>query len=302
MGLKLLFVVFCRRETGYGHWYRSMALAQTASQRGYSVTIAGDRNPGDLPYSPIGYNDPVSYKQVIEATKPDWVFVDLPGVLPAWVRSMTPGKICTLNGIGYNQNDGADLRVIQGMADVELPGEQDKVPVLKGREYVILRPELQQYKGAGRGDETVLWGGGMDVLGLHSRFFAACPGRFAVHLISEMILLPLLNGPTQTCIRVRDGSIMGWIASSRAFVTAMGMVCWEAAYLGLPQWVFSASDLHLRFARAMDKGGLIKAYPTIGLPKTNEEFRGFIDSSFMPTGEPPDLDGARRVLEAIENG
>jgi spore coat polysaccharide biosynthesis predicted glycosyltransferase SpsG len=305
--LKILHYTFCRTETGMGHFFRSLALAQTAIQRGHTVFFASDRTP---PY-PFGfiltaYRDKFSLISALQLASPDWLIVDMPDPLPEWLRELADEagcKICTLNGIGYNQNgDGADLRVIQGLESVDLPGEQNRVPVIKGVEYIILRPELAKYLGEARGEETMVWGGAADVMKLHQRYFAACPGRFAVHIISDMIAPPILNTPTQTYLRLKgDESIFGWLASSKALVCAFGMITWEAAFLGLPIFSFSATELHLHFALAMERAGLIRTWPGVGLPGNDDDFRAFISEDWQPTGERPTLDGAVNVMKAIEN-
>lgn len=57
--LRLLCLCYCNKNTGFGHFFRSLALAQTAQQRGHDVTIAGDRRPSNgLPFihlQPIGF-------------------------------------------------------------------------------------------------------------------------------------------------------------------------------------------------------------------------------------------------------
>lgn len=273
--VKILCLVYANRSTGYGHWFRSLALAQTAQQCDHTVTIAGDRRPSNgLPFIHLHDLSPGALVMALQATKPDWLIVDLPGDLPEWIRELTKCRICTLNGIGYNQADGADLRVIQGVDDVDLPGPQDKVPVLKGIEYVILRPEIEQFKGLARSPEDwFVFGGGADVLRLLSRFTVACPGWFATLITSPMAPAPLIVSPTHTTIRLKEESadIFGWMSASGRGCVAMGMCVWELLAVGpIPTYVFSATTLHLRFAEAMARHGLIKAWPTVGLPSNDK--------------------------------
>jgi hypothetical protein len=255
-----------------------------------------------LRHIPAKYNDPVTFARALMAAEPDWLIVDIPHTPPDWIRGLAKCRICTLNGIGYNQNDGANLRVIQGVADVDLPGPQDKVPVLKGLEYVILRPEIEKYKGMVKGTDLMVWGGGADPLNLLQRFNLACPGKFATLIVSPMAPAPVIIGPCHATIRLNEEStdIFEWMGGSRGLVCAMGMICMEAAYLKLPQWVFSFSPLHLRFARGLERLGLIKMWPEVGLP-SNEEIRAFVEEDFEPWGEPPSLDGAVNVMKAIED-
>lgn len=301
--MKILSLVYCSKKTGFGHWFRSLALAQTAQQRGHEVTIVGDRHPpNDLPFIHLHDLSPGALVMALQATKPDWLIVDLPGDLPRWIRELTPCRICTLNGIGYNQADGANLRVIQGVADVDLPGPQDKVPVLKGIEYVILRPEIEKYKGMARSQDWLCWGGGADILHLLTRFTVACPGWFATLITSPMAPAPLIVSPTHSVVRLNEEStdIFGWMAGSRAACVAMGMCTHELVYLGIETYCFNASELHLRFAKGMERAGLLKTWPAVGLP-SNQEIKEFLSTPFRITGERPDGLGAVRVMEAIED-
>lgn len=301
--MRLLVYAFCNKFTGYGHIFRSLALARTAQARGHTIYVASDRQPPDgLTHIPAKYDDPVTLACALEMVKPDWLIVDVPDPLPMWIRGIARCKVCALNGIGYNQNEGGlDLRVIQGVDDVELPGPQDKVPVLKGIEYVILRPEIARFKGMVRGEDVVIWAGGTDATGLIQRFPIACPGTFATIIASPMATSPLVLPPTQTYVRpdIESPEIFGWLAGARAVIGNFGMIAWETSYLQLPGYFFSATPLHLRFARGMARAGLVKIWPTVGLP-SNEEIKEFVRTPFEPWGEPPDGLGAVRVMETLE--
>lgn len=303
--MRLLFMTFANSHTGYGHLFRSLALARTALARGHAVTIAGDRQPADLPWIPARYNFQPDLQMALDTIKPDWLIVDVPDPLPGWIRQTAKCRVCALNGIGYNQAEGLDLRVIQGSKNVRLPGKQDGVPTIKGIEYVILRPELARYKGLPRSNEDVfVWGGGSDVMGLLTRFPIACPGTFATLILGDMTpIYPMAYGPTCTAVRVKaDGlEMLEWMAGSQRAVVAMGMCIYELLYLGIPSYVFNSSALHLRFAEPLAEAGLIKLWPGIGLPG-DREIKEFVNQPFEMPGETGiDLEGARRVMEAIEN-
>lgn len=302
--LKLLFLVYCSKKTGYGHYFRSLALAQTAQQRGHDVTIAGDRRPSNsLPFIHLHDLSPGALVMALQATNPDWLIVDLPGDLPEWIRELTTCKIAVLNGIGYNQNEeGLDLRVIQGSRDVELPGEQDNVPTIRGIEYVILRPEIARYKDVVKTPDVLVWAGGSDAMGLLSRFVTVCPGWFATLVVSPMSPTPLVISPTHTRIRPNPDTdeMLEWLAGSQRAVVAMGMIIYEAIWLGVKVHCFNATKLHLAFSRPLDKLGLLKSYPAVGLP-TKGEMRAFLEEDFELLKETGlDLLGSQRVMEAIE--
>ena len=302
--MRLCFTVFANKFTGYGHHYRSLALARTAQQRGHEVFVASDRqSPDGLYHIPTKYNDPASLALALEVAKPDWLIVDVPDPFPAWIREMAKCKVAALNGIGYNQTEGLDLRVIQGHKDVELPGKQDGVPTVKGIEYVILRPEIQKYKGAARTEDWLCWGGGTDPLGLLPRFTVACPGWFAVLIASPMIPVPIVTSPTHAVVRMNEGctDIFGWMASSKASCVSFGMVVYELLYLNTLIYAFASTPLHLRFAQPLAKQGLIKLWPKVGLP-SKEEVRAFLEQDFeVPQETGIDLNGATRVMEKIED-
>lgn len=297
--MRLLLYYFANPITGLGHFYRSTALAKIALERGHTVLVAGDRKPDGLPFMPCIYESRGDFKDAVEAFKPDWVLVDLPHTPPEWIRETVKGRICTLNGIGYNQNDGADLRIIQGMSDVKLPGKQDKVPVLKGIEYVIIRPDTWQYRQEQRSPMTFVWGGGTDGMRLLSRFGLVYPQGLATLVMAEMTPAPQIVLPRHTALRLTGNDFLSWLGGSQQAVMAMGMSAWEAVALDVKSYVFSYTPLHLAFAEAMDSAGLIKAWPGVGLP-TSDEMRDFINTPFEIAGNGLDTDGARRVVEAIE--
>lgn len=301
--LNLTFLVFSQQETGLGHWYRSLALAQAAHNRGHIVTITSNRiPPRPLKHIQARYLDPDDYNQAIQATRPDWVIVDLPHTPPAWIREMTPGKIATLNGIGYNQMDGADLRVIQGAAEVNLPGEQDKVPTLKGLEYIILRPEIAQHKDAVRGEFSLIWGGAADGLSLLQNYGDWFPNEKAFFLVADMTPTPLLKSPNHWLLKLKEDSddLFWWLARCKRLITAFGMVVPEALYLQTPVFSLNYSSLHLAFSTPLAEMGLIKNYPAVGLP-SREEVERFLTEPWERVDS--DLIGAKgssRVIQEIE--
>lgn len=301
--MRILSYFFANPSCGYGHWFRSLALAQAAQARGHTVFVAGDRQPSPgLTHIPTVYNDPVSFARALQLAQPDWVIVDVPDPLPAWIRGIAKCKVAALNGIGYNQNEGLNLRVIQGHKDVELPGKQDGVPTIKGTQYVILRPDLEKYKGIVKGSDWICWGGGTDPLGLLSRFTLACPGWFAVLIASPMIPAPIVTSPTHAVIRMNEEGtgVFGWLAGSQASCISFGMIAYELIFLGVPVYAFASTPLHLRFAQPLARRGLIKLWPTVGLPG-KEEVRAFLSEPYeMPEETGISLDGAANVMEAIE--
>lgn len=301
--LKILVYAFCTPETGYGHIFRSLALAQAAKDRGHTVAVVSNRKPPGLVWYVAEYLEPLHYSLALKDFKPDWVVVDLPHTPPAWIKKTAgKAKILTLNGIGYNQNDGADLRVIQGCAEVELPGEQDKVPVLKGLEYIILRPEIAKHKGAARGDFNLCWGGGVDSCGLLEAVANWLPNEPTFFVVADMTPVPLLTSPHHWVLKLNQDSddLFWWLSKAKRLITAFGMVVPEALFLGTKVFSINASQLHQAFAAPLAEQGLIKNYPAVGLPSREEMVR-FLGEPFEPAeSNLIGADGAAKVMQAIE--
>lgn len=301
--LKLLFLFGVNPATGYGHKFRSLALAKAAQERGHTVTIASDQKPpSQFQWFQVEYLNQAQLFGALEIAKPDWLIVDLPHTPPEWIRVMYGGKILTLNGIGYNQGDGADLRIIQGAAEVELPGEQDKVPVLKGLEYIILRPEIAKHKGVPRGEFSLVWGGGSDSTGTLQAMAGWFPNERAFFLVADMTPIPLLESTCHWLLKLDQDSdnFLWWLARCKRLITNFGMVVPEAIYLQTPVFSINASELHLAFASPLAEQGLIKNFPAVGLP-SREEMERFLGEEFKPVvNDQIGIKGGLRVIKAIE--
>lgn len=300
--LKLLFYVFANQHTGYGHYYRSLALAQAAIDRGHTVYIASDKFSRNCAiWLSSRYNKPTDLARILSIVKPDWLIVDLPDTLPGWIEDMATCKICVLNGIGYDQANNVALRVIQGVADLKLPKEIDLSNTVMGVDYVIIRPEIERFKNLAQTIDFFVWGGGNDHLRLLDRF-----GQIGKDWSAYLIQSPMLpgangaNGLHKPMISKKSLDIFQWLGWSKRACCAMGMIVWEAAYLQVPAWIFSYSPLHLMFAQGMQKHGLIKAWPGVGLPESDEDMREFLDSEFVVSGKPPDGKGADRIVRIME--
>jgi spore coat polysaccharide biosynthesis predicted glycosyltransferase SpsG len=83
-------------------------------------------------------------------------------------------------------------------------------------------------------------------------------------------------------------------------IVHLGMTCWELAYLGIPQYIFTRSENHLIDAKRFEDMGLARAFPRVGLPDSTAEWNSFIDYRFIPDGKRPDGKGAQRFLDALK--
>ncbi len=295
--MKILFYVFANALTGWGHWHRSIALLNEARRQGMTVALASNR-PVDVHtgYYTVKYQNFPDFREAVAAFQPDWIIVDLPGQLPKWIADFNQCRICTLNGVGYNQTTSVDLRVIQGVCH-NLPEDEQTV---SGAEYVIIRPiiaELAQseYEPVRK---YAVWGGAADRLKLLQTTVSYLPHDMSF-LLATRLITPPVTPSTYKTIMVSGEEIFRYLTLSQKVISAMGMMAWEVACLGLPGYYFSLTPLHLKFAQGMEQCGLIKAWPETGLP-SRSEFAAFVTTPFTVAAQNrPDGQGASRVLAEI---
>lgn len=276
--MRVVLYFFRNPETGLGHYYRMQALYQELEKRHHHVICATSHNVGwPAWFAPVHYNDEDSFKFVLKFLKPDWVVADLP-TFPAW---LTGKRLCLVNGIGHTCPP-ADLIISQGQGgDYHAP------------EYLLLRQCLKEYTWQPT-DGDFVFGGGADTLGLLEAYSKYLPNNEA-HLVVNFSHPP----NDRRAAWVSDEAMLKLAANCRRAIVSTGMIVWELAALGVPTYCFSKSEEHLRTALWLDKLGLCKAYPFVGLPNQGA-FVEFLSRPFTPTGKRPDFDGARRVAELLE--
>lgn len=89
------------------------------------------------------------------------------------------------------------------------------------------------------------------------------------------------------------------VQNCRKACVSFGMIAWELAACKKPQYIFSIDGDHLHSALKMQATGLALAWPTIGLPKTTQEFQAFLGQRFEPRGQRPDGQGALRLISLL---
>ena len=124
--MNVAFLVFRNSLTGFGHWYRSKALANYLKLKHHKITIIGDYLADDwITYNSILTDDESSilsstlYSHILEPWY-DWIVVDLPFELDKqFYLACKSKKIKTLilNGVGHHVGDLADLRIVEGLDD-----------------------------------------------------------------------------------------------------------------------------------------------------------------------------------------
>ena len=274
-------------QVGQGHQVRCEELASVAMERGHRCATI---------YSPPG--EPAhEVRERMEAAgfRPDWLLVDLPGELPDAAFELAEGygaMVCNLDGQGEGDDERPALTIVQSAA-VEKVSDR----VRGGPGWVVLRRRLFTYlrHNLDPRHKWFVYGGSGDQMGLVPMFLEACSG-WPAYVAGDIDQVEVAG---IDLIKPPGSIIFSYIASCRQACVQMGMTAWECAALGLPAKVFSPTEGHLRHALAMASGGLVAAWPEVGLPPP-DEFRAFLEEPFAMTGKPPDGRGAERVLELME--
>jgi len=306
-------LLFLYGDNGLGHVYRSTAAMCEAYKRGHTASVL---TPGGimimtaylLSRQMIASATGASIKHYLASNRHhfDWLIVDTKRA-PSRALVMSAHdagcKVAYLNSIPGRSYPGVDLvwpqndpqRVIIG-SDVRsftpnnlsgLTLDNQRRPVYKGREWFI-------------------YGGGGDLLNLASYTRYGSPGQYTIVELSK-------NTSTITTPKKKTGyklprdafvnrlSILSAMVRCRAALIHMGTIAWELAYLRVPTYIVSSTPKHLDLALNMERLGLARAWPKIGLP-TLPEASSWLDPSWRPLeAAHPDGAGVSRFMEALEN-
>ena len=281
--LRLATLCFAGHAYGYGHLYRSQALANTARQMGYTVFEISNY-PIFSEYW-ISEHDIASLHAALVRIKPDWLIIDLPTISrEISITAHELGiKTCFLNGVGHQlETELADLVWIQDMP-----------------ERIILRPKFTNHK---TDTEWFVYGGGADELGLLPCFSKAMPDVTAYLIDTNLTSYSanIVQSRLHELVRPDNIQILDYMQHARRAVLHMGMNAWELAALGKSIYLFSRDEGHLYFAQHMAELNLALAFPRVGLPEV-DELRNFLATDFTPSGKKPDGLGAQRLLKELKD-
>jgi spore coat polysaccharide biosynthesis predicted glycosyltransferase SpsG len=301
--MKVVIVVYAKPDVGLGHWYRSIVLANELVSRGHFVWICGNKMllGKEHLYFQIRENEPDDLLHVLDQIRPDFLVLDLQNGVPKYIYELCDRfsvNTLVLNGVGREEEDDAYITVIQGFPPKDISiGEN----TYYGSEYVIIRPELFKFTYRPVFPWFV-WGGAKDKMNLLNRFQRVFPdeqsimvsNKFSENHVEQVGRHSIYND-------VKDDAIFALMNACERACVATGMVVWELLALGIMTYAFSWSEGHLGFAQRMEDSGLIKAYPKIGLPKSNYEIMEFLSEPFEPDFSlAPDGEGASRIVDTME--
>lgn len=291
--MRLGFLSWANAHTGLGHWFRCLALAEAAFNRGHRVTFISDRQVNN----PRVLNCDAEYlnQEQIEFWTSrlsfDWLVVDIPDQIPEWIWGISANK-CVIDGIGHEAQKKADLNISQGFGNAEY-GAPD---------YVLLRRLAPpQRVDPAPCDGMFVFGGGADKLGLAARFIRSCPDIPANIVVSPLAeLQQASNSPLHNVYRMNGDKIFTVIQASTSAAVHHGMIVWELVSMRLAPHVFSYSVNHYENAKQMEDAGYVLAYDAVGLPEGDEPLRDFLLRPAVLTGKPIDGRGAERVIKLME--
>lgn len=284
--MRILCFTFGDADHGLGHFRRCEALAKVAIKRGCRFIFASNRIPHAGEWIKLhGVNDEDGFKWACNLVRPDCLVIDLEEKVPEFVWSYASEfsiKTCLLNGVGRLEGDEARA----DLAWVQDTGER-----------VIIRPEVTSLVRA-PSPSWLVFGGSADPLGLVPAFALACP-----HLPAYLVKTDLINYTLvprwEHSLVTDDAGFLTALSTCGSACVHMGMITWELAYLGVPVYVFSRSIGHLEFAKNMERLGLIRAYPEVGLPAP-QVLKSFLSVPYVPKGNRPDGLGAVRLIQALQ--
>lgn len=284
---------FAGNGYGLGHHYRCIALAEEFEKHNHTVYIFSNFQYRHKLYFQLRPHEQFDIYHILDQCNLDWLIIDTPYKPDEYIfnyRNQYGFKILYLNA--DKDYDNIDLNVIQGC----LPGAHS------GPQWVILRPSIDECRNTQKHGSYVVFGGSEDKMDLMLNVTQAIDDP------AILVGTPLSGLPKQEFIRPNhfativkdDPTFLNLISSSHKAIMAMGMSVWEAVYYGIGVYVFSPTEDHLRWAQAMEKEGLIKAYPDVGIPD-GHQIKEFVSDPFEIAENQLDLKAVERIVGLVEN-
>ena len=283
---------FANEKYGLGHHYRCLELAKELEKSGHIVYILSNLQFPRRLYFQLRPHKKHDFYHIVDQCNLDWLVVDTPDTPDGFIYAYSlqfKYKILYLNA---NRDwPLPDINIIQGCL----------IGKYSGPEYVILRSDLYEYQTDTKSDSWFVFGGSADKMELLKYFTKTVDDR-AFLVGTEFANLPekIDNEKHMLASVADDTAFLALMASCKKACISFGMVAWELVYFGIPVYAFSPTKDHLKWAQAMEKEGLIKAYPDVGLP---DEYRviEFLAEPFEIAENSLDLKGAARIVKLMES-
>lgn len=288
---KMLFIFQVGPKYGWGHKYRVHEILDVAREKGIPVEVISND------FVEFGYRITIGTKaphldkgrlsSILNKINPEWLVFDFPSKPPDDIIEKTRSKnikIANLNGLGHD---------LDGDSWADFSWIQDSP------EKVILRKDLLKVKYEPIINNWFVFGGSADELNLLENFEGAIQRDPALLIGTELRPRMTPKFPNHKYIESSGSVIMQHMRYASKAAVHMGMICYELAVIGVPQYIFSRSEEHLRYAKMLESYGLGLAYPKVGLPEPNEMRKFFMEPITLNPDNKPDCMGADRFLSEI---
>lgn len=277
--MKIMLYALCNKDTGFGHWFRSIPIQNAVQRRNWEVVFLSDRHDeGQITESIPGRATLEQIDHALAVHNPDWLLCDIPWVPEEALAAVVRAHHARLGYLDAGPNDvvpWCDLLWVQDTPD-----------------HIILRDELYQISYQPENYWLVAGGTG-DLLGLMPRF--AETKLAPAHLVGGRE--PALNYQQTWVARTTPGEMLGLMQHARWACLALGTTAWECAALGVPMYLFAFTEKQHLTAQKLARYGYAKTWPTTGLPDQTP-FQEFLAQEVAPSG-PPVAGGAENLLNRL---
>lgn len=276
---------------GMGHFMRCFALAQCwLEMGGQTVFIFAEKNDvvinllenhgvecQVLGVDPGSQDDANRFKEVLDATAPEWIIVDGYHFKKTWFDSICTGSGKIAFWTDYVQEEGLKLDLILNQnahASVEVCQQiSSEAYVLAGLDYLVLRNEFRakldqrSIKSAPIRRLLVTMGGADpdNVSSTIIEFLSECAQWLEVDLVvgsnNKHIehLRELADSKNNVILHYNVSDMTTLMESSDLAITAAGTTLWELAFMGVPALSVVLAENQLLLSEAADSLGFSKS-------------------------------------------
>jgi CMP-N-acetylneuraminic acid synthetase/spore coat polysaccharide biosynthesis predicted glycosyltransferase SpsG len=286
---RICFRVIGNRETGLGHAYRALTLADRLIDHDvHFVVTAGHELAADLirsRFHPLTRAEPEREIDAVRALAPDVVVSDVLDTSKAEMERLRDLGAALLNFEDLGPGAALADTVINALYDA--PGGPQGPSALYGASWCVLRDEFHSLPPIAVRDEVrevlLLFGGTdpNDLTGRCLRWLDGLPGDWRITVVSGLgyphaeALQRFAEGARHPVeVVVHTPIVSRYMARADVAITSAGRTVFELASVGVPMAVIPQNDRECRHAFALDSPGVV------ALPRASEldelEFLGAI--------------------------